>query len=168
MAKLTITDDSGRERAYLLKDAVTMAGRASSNAIQINDDKSSRQHFKIELRDDGYYLVDMGSTNGTRLNGSKVGLPTLLLSGDVIAVGKCSLIFNIYDNEVAKASVPGDAPVPISPEVANQPTMQAADFMEQVPAVASPVSQPSRANHPVYVLRAIEGALAGKTFELGD
>ena len=56
MARLKITDENGWERIHELVDETTTAGRASNSSIQITDEKSSRQHFKIE-RKDGRYLV---------------------------------------------------------------------------------------------------------------
>jgi pSer/pThr/pTyr-binding forkhead associated (FHA) protein len=40
-------------------------------------------------------LVDLGSTNGVRLNASLVGVPTLLTDGDVIEIGSSELIFEV-------------------------------------------------------------------------
>ncbi len=121
MAKLIIKDESGRDRAYLLSDAVIMAGRASTNSIQINDEKSSRQHFKIERRDNGYFAVDLGSTNGTKLNGSRLGVPTQLQTGDTLSVGKTTLLFESGPDSEGDLVAISDAPPPLAPEVASRP-----------------------------------------------
>ncbi len=164
MAKLTIKDESGRERAYILTDLVTMAGRASTNTIQINDDKSSRQHFKIERRDGGFYVVDMGSTNGTRLNGSKLSIPTQLCTGDVVSVGKVALKFNADDGTGSNLppAVTNDPLVEL--ETNNKVTML---NDKTVPTRVDDNKPPTRIGGPLYVLRVIEGTSPGKIFELG-
>ena len=47
-------------------------GRLSTNDLYLPDDQVSRQHAKLEPRDGGYYIVDLGSSNGTKLNGVAV------------------------------------------------------------------------------------------------
>lgn len=165
MAKLTIKDETGRERAYILTDAVTMAGRASSNTIQINDDKSSRQHFKIERRDGGFYVVDMGSTNGTRLNGSKLVLPTQLCNGDVVMVGKVALKFNTDDGTGSNMAPAVMNDPLVEPENSNKVTTMLSD--KSLTNAVEDNRPPTRVGGPQYVLRVIEGASPGKIFELG-
>lgn len=63
-------------------------GRTKTNNIVVADPKVSRNHILLRcLGEDKYYLVDMGSANGTYLNGKRVIVPTLLKHGDVINVG---------------------------------------------------------------------------------
>ncbi|HYG76381.1 MAG TPA: FHA domain-containing protein [Planctomycetota bacterium] len=145
MAKIKITDELGRERVHELIDDVTTIGRASANTVQVTDEKASRNHFRIEKDGDKYKLVDLGSTNGTRLNGQKVQGTVYLRNGDTIQLGKT--IF-VYDG-------PGEAAVTGGDTVALDPVVLDA------PKPAKP------ADGPRYVLRVLEGAKAGTTFELG-
>ncbi|MGB0389239.1 MAG: FHA domain-containing protein [Ardenticatenaceae bacterium] len=74
--------------------SVTTLGRDLSNDIVIVDDYTSSQHARIERHGDGrFYLVDIGSSNGTKLNGQKISpqdsIP--LDPGDVVAIGKVEL-----------------------------------------------------------------------------
>ena len=93
MAKLIISDGKGGERVHEITDDVTTFGRSSINIIQVKDEQSSRQHCRIEKAGDGYRLVDLGSRNGTDVNGVKVSGQTLKL-GDTITIGDYKIVFD--------------------------------------------------------------------------
>lgn len=64
-------------------------GRRDSNTIQIDDPSVSGSHAVLTRREDGdYTLEDLGSTNGTRLNGKHLERATRLRSGDRVRFGK--------------------------------------------------------------------------------
>ena len=70
---------------------VTM-GRGAQNDLALDsDDFASARHAKIEPRRDGVWLEDVGSTNGTYVNGARIGKPRRLAPGDVIRVGSTDL-----------------------------------------------------------------------------
>ncbi len=54
----------------------------------------SRRHAVIHREEDGYYITDLNSTNGTRINGKRLlsGTPCRLSSGDVIRLGRLNLL----------------------------------------------------------------------------
>ena len=89
-----------REQAVLLWDGrdvsldqgVTVIGRSSGCDIVVDDPNVSRRHAEIRRLGEGYSLVDLGSTNGTEVNGQRVG-ETSLMNGDVIGVGTTRLTF---------------------------------------------------------------------------
>ena len=67
-------------------------GRAASNDIRLpNDEFASSTHARIEPRRDGVWVEDIGSTNGTFVNGTRLGRAQRLTSGDVIRVGETDL-----------------------------------------------------------------------------
>jgi pSer/pThr/pTyr-binding forkhead associated (FHA) protein len=69
-------------------------GRAPTNLIVLNDDRASRRHALIHAQEQHqYWLVDLGSSNGTLLNGRRVSQPTMLRHGDRIEVGSSALTF---------------------------------------------------------------------------
>jgi NADH dehydrogenase len=72
-----------------------MLGRAADNAVRLADGGLSRRHAKIEFRDGAYWLVDQGSTNGTRLNGVRLTAPQQLRTGDVIELGSSRLTVTV-------------------------------------------------------------------------
>lgn len=69
-------------------------GRAPDAAIRLDDTSASRHHARIDLSNGDAWVADLGSRNGTRVNGEPVNAPTELLSGDVIAICSSTLIFH--------------------------------------------------------------------------
>ena len=69
-------------------DAVTTIGRDLGCSIVIDDPFASAQHAVLTYRGRAWYLEDLGSTNGTLLNGQPVGAPAPLGFGDIVGVGE--------------------------------------------------------------------------------
>jgi hypothetical protein len=70
------------------------AGRAPQNDISLEDDEfASARHARIEPRVDGVWVEDVGSTNGTYLNGIRLTRPRKLTPGDVLRLGETELRF---------------------------------------------------------------------------
>jgi pSer/pThr/pTyr-binding forkhead associated (FHA) protein len=87
--ELVITDASGR-RTIPLKESITL-GRAATCDLVVADNYVSNVHARIYLRDGSYWLEDLGSTNGTYMNRSRVSTPTAIGPGDDIRMGKATL-----------------------------------------------------------------------------
>jgi len=68
-------------------------GRSSECDVQLLDHQLSRVHARIERRDDGYWLEDLGSRNGTFLAGTRVSAPVRLAPGDELSLGGLAVIF---------------------------------------------------------------------------
>jgi hypothetical protein len=75
-----------RERAVI--------GRSQQCDYVLRDPNVSRRHFELQLRDSGWYLIDLNSTNGVSVNGHQV-TSIRLTPGDEIVVGKSSLKFDV-------------------------------------------------------------------------
>ena len=70
-------------------------GRASTSNVVINDEKVSRRHAMIHQQGaQEYWLIDLGSSNGTYLNGRRVTSPTRLTHGDRVEIAKYSFTFH--------------------------------------------------------------------------
>ena len=86
--RLVVLDgpDSGRE--FPLAGAFAIAiGRAEEAGIVIDDEQVSRRHALVTVFEDGARIDDLGSTNGTWVNGARIALPHPLLEGDELRVG---------------------------------------------------------------------------------
>lgn len=68
-------------------------GRESDSDVQLNDDRVSRAHAKLQDHSGRVILTDLGSTNGTRVNGHPIQM-RVMQHGDVMLVGRCVLLFN--------------------------------------------------------------------------
>src|SRR5262245_58423198 len=66
--------------------AITSLGRAPTNTATLPDETASLEHALIHLRDGQWWLEDLKSRNGTRLNDSPVGEPAPVMTGDIIDV----------------------------------------------------------------------------------
>ena len=98
MHVLTLRVLSGADRGRIFRELRTpmTIGREEGNSIQLNDERVSRCHVKIQ--EDGGRLVvtDLESTNGTRVNGHLCSLKILRL-GDTIAIGRSVLLVGTYE-----------------------------------------------------------------------
>jgi hypothetical protein len=72
--------------------AETTLGRAEGNQIVLQDGLASRQHAVIRRQGEGYAIEDLGSRNGTLVNGARIGAPTPLRPGDRITIGSLQFV----------------------------------------------------------------------------
>ncbi len=73
-------------------DLVTI-GRQDSCTIVIRDNNISRVHARLRPDSDGWTIEDLGSTNGTRVAGELITEPTVLVEGQMIALGSLQMRF---------------------------------------------------------------------------
>ena len=79
---------------HRLNSAPVTIGRSSENDLPLDADEfASSRHARVEPRRDGVWLEDIGSTNGTYVNGTQVNRARRLSPGDVIRVGETDLRF---------------------------------------------------------------------------
>lgn len=85
---------SGRELTVLLERPLTVIGRGSDVDVQLADTGVSRRHGELLLQPNGQHVYrDLGSTNGSRINGRKIRHEAALLDGDRIEVGRSVLVY---------------------------------------------------------------------------
>lgn len=94
MAQITlrVLDGADRGRVYDNLETPVHIGREEGNTIQLNDDRVSRFHIKIQDDHDQVVLTDLESTNGTKVNGEDIQL-RILRFGDMITLGRSVLLF---------------------------------------------------------------------------
>ncbi len=79
----------------LSDDRVCHIGRGENSTIVLDDERASRNHVILQRSDSGaFYLTDLGSTNGTLVNGVRVSAPVVLRHGDRIQIGDHELTFH--------------------------------------------------------------------------
>src|SRR6266436_311744 len=91
----------GMGSRYTLADTPLVIGRGSDCEIRINDHSVSRRHARIQPGADGYYAVDLNSTNGTFVNDVPASMYKLR-DGDYLRVGNCIYRFLIGGNVEAE------------------------------------------------------------------
>lgn len=73
-------------------------GREETCDIVIQDAEVSRRHCQISWEGNAYVIQDLGSTNGTFVNGSQITVPRVLTNGDTIGLGQTTLIFESQED----------------------------------------------------------------------
>ena len=83
-----MNEGPGKGTKYELRTALGHVGRGAHNDVRLSDESVSETHAKLQKREDGWYVVDMDSTNGTYVGGSRVngerkleGAPDLRFGG---------------------------------------------------------------------------------------
>jgi pSer/pThr/pTyr-binding forkhead associated (FHA) protein len=77
---------------------VTGLGRATSNAVIIDAPFASAEHALLSHRNDRWWLEDLGSRNGTQLNGERLTSPTIVVSGDQVGIGGVRLRIELEES----------------------------------------------------------------------
>jgi pSer/pThr/pTyr-binding forkhead associated (FHA) protein len=89
---LVVTSPELREGQTIEVAGPTIVGRDAHSGIRLDRDEfASGRHARIEPRQDGAWVDDLGSTNGTFVNGTKLKRPQLARIGDVIKIGATEL-----------------------------------------------------------------------------
>ena len=89
--EITVTD-GGTIKTYRFGRRI-LVGRAPSADMRLGDPRVSRLHARIEMREDGVYVEDLGSRNGTLLNGEFVQGSRFLRVDDEVTIESASIIF---------------------------------------------------------------------------
>ena len=93
-ARLLIAGETGRRKQASWDIATEVViGRAAECAVSIDDEFASNLHAKIYRAEGRYYVEDLGSTNGTYVNGRRINYPTELRGGDRIKIGRTEMEF---------------------------------------------------------------------------
>jgi pSer/pThr/pTyr-binding forkhead associated (FHA) protein len=90
-ARLVVVESPALDRGEEIRiDSIPVSvGRGGQNDVPLDGDEfSSAQHARFEARRDGLWVEDLGSTNGTFVNGARVTTPRRLGKGDVVRVGQ--------------------------------------------------------------------------------
>lgn len=96
--QLTMRSGPTPGKVFPLEQQEILLGRDLANDIAISDPEVSRRHVRFLLQEDNVIIEDLGSTNGTFLNGQRISNPQQLRAGDVITFGEnIVVVFNKSD-----------------------------------------------------------------------
>ncbi|PWB72827.1 MAG: hypothetical protein C3F07_11010 [Anaerolineales bacterium] len=129
--------------AYTLEGDQITIGRDSTNEIVINDAEVSRRHARLTFQGGKYVLEDLGSTNGTFVNGQRLAGPRVLKTGEVVSFGEqIVLVFEASTIDPGATMVsPRAAAVPSISRPVTPPPPPPSEYVGSVPA--GPASAPS-------------------------
>ena len=149
-------------KVYPLEGQEISIGRDVTNSVAINDGEVSRKHARMELRGSTYLIQDLGSTNGTFVNGTRVTGMQVLKPGDMVSFGEgIALVYEAVSDMNATVM---SARTPKPPVQRAAPTSApihapAPAYSGQVPAgpVPMPASMPAadapqKKKFPIWVI----------------
>lgn len=122
MAELVVADGVLKGRHFALPPGTTRVGRAANNDIAIDAPSISGNHAEIVADGSGLILRDLNSTNGTHVNGARIG-ETRLYAGDRILLGDVPLV-------LAGPDAPARPPSAEEPVTATRPLVAVASAGE--------------------------------------
>ena len=163
--QLTMQSGPTPGKVFPLEGNTVTIGREPDNGVVIPDPEVSRKHTKLALENDQYVISDMGSTNGTVVDGQRVTTEHVMVSGEVISLSEnISLLFEAIAPAfkpdpnatimsparvapVAPASMPAPTPEP-------EPTPMAADPVYTPAPTPAPMPAPSPVPAPMPAAKA--------------
>ncbi|MBN1903062.1 SpoIIE family protein phosphatase [Candidatus Sumerlaeota bacterium] len=104
MARLVVESGVDGGMIFPLSEPRTTLGRSVSNSIQIIDRKVSRRHSEIQFRDGSYVFKDLGSKNGSFIDGNIIKNEQKLDNGNKIKIGETVLVFESGPEDLASGS----------------------------------------------------------------
>ncbi len=140
LASILVRSGTKKGQRIPIRVPVVNIGRAEYNDIVLPEESVSTQHAKLQRRDGVWFLVDLGSTNGTFVDGEKLGGETPIAPGSTIRFGDASVVFE-----------PDDDALGIGKGAAGTKVMGAMKLDAPVPAPAAPAPRapaPSKAPAP--------------------
>ena len=148
---------------YLEKNEVTF-GRDLANDIPVPDQEISRRHARFITRADGVYVEDLGSTNGTFLNGVRISSPQPLNNGDLITLAEATVMSFEWPDQAKTptySAYPSDEsfpePAPAAAQAAYEPAQKPVPQQPLAPGLTPEVKRatPWYANFFILLLIAI-------------
>ena len=159
-ALIVLAEDTTQEgnrppTVFLLNERKpTLLGREEGMDIELADPVVSRRHAEIVPDQTGFYIRDLGSSNGVLVNQTKIDNPYRLSHGDHVSLGGCMLYFvdlRAMAQTTVRAPLP---PVPEKTEMSRRPVVQAGEKTERRPQSVSPPAT-QREREPVTRRQAV-------------
>ncbi len=172
-AELVVVKGKDRGVSVPLHDAALTIGRSEGQSLRLKGDKKvSTSHARITSDGERYFLEDLGSTNGTQVNGERI-LSAPLRSGDRIKIGETLLVFRVGTESVhlsdlgareEAAGGAGERDAPHAAEASKGDTETHAPHYAKVPAGAAKSDPGSSLEEPLLLAGdAIAGAVDLRT-----
>jgi len=125
-----ILNDGTQQHPFEIPPGTTIIGRDSTCTLRLKSTKVSRRHVECVCEGGSVRLRDLGSSNGTIVNGVKITEPVVLQNGDVVRLGGFQLVFQSEDGAVPP-------PQPIDAEIVGQPMEGGNGFGPAIPPGAT-------------------------------
>lgn len=137
LASLLIKGGQRKGERFGIRTPVVNIGRADYNDVSLPDPSVSASHAKLQLREGVWMLADLGSTNGTKVDGEAVGGELPLSPGSTITFGEVVVVFEPRDTGVARGTGTKVLQVPLADAAPLGPGPQASGARRQPAPVPS-------------------------------
>ena len=116
-ATLVIRQGPQAGMSFPLLGNQVIIGREESIDITLQDPEASRRHARISWQAGQFVIEDMGSTNGTFINGVQITTPQMLNPGDSVGIGQTALVFQVEGAQMGAPQYqpPRQAASPVRP-----------------------------------------------------
>lgn len=112
-AVLVVRQGTQAGMSFPLTSTYTVLGREESVEIVLQDPEASRRHAQVGWQGGQFVLEDLGSTNGTFINGVQITAPQTLNPGDSIGIGQTALVFQAANVQSGNVAMPyANQPLP--------------------------------------------------------
>lgn len=161
LATLLVRKGPMKGDRFTVRVPVANIGRADYNDIVVSDESVSQAHAKLQRRDEIWVLSDLGSTNGTSVDGVRVEDEAPLSPGSTITIGEVPMLFDPTEGQVVEGQA-GTAVMPSLAGVTPPPKPPASAGERAVPKVAVPkvVASPQKSGGGRWLLVALVIAAA--------
>jgi pSer/pThr/pTyr-binding forkhead associated (FHA) protein len=150
-AVLEVMNGVTKGTQHTLRVPLAHVGRGAHNDIAVDDDSVSDSHAKLQRRDDGWYVVDMDSTNGTYVGGQRIAGERKLEGAPDLRFGGVKMIFRPKDM-AADQGKGTRAIAPVDRSKLARPTQQTAPLPATPPAsAAAPTPETAKGGVPMWV-----------------
>jgi pSer/pThr/pTyr-binding forkhead associated (FHA) protein len=163
----SVSDGPAKGTRFELRTALTHVGRGPANDVRLQDESVSETHAKLQRREDGWYVVDMGSTNGTYVGGARVigerrldGAPDVRFGGVKLRFTHAESADAVELDEKGTRAIPRMAPV-TAHAAQKTPAMSAEPILE---APSQLVAGPGRGGVHPFIWIIVVAAIAGVAF----
>jgi len=134
---------------FLLEGDQLTIGRDSSNGVAINDAEISRRHSRLSFQGGKYVIEDLGSTNGTFVNGQRLAGPVVLKPGDVISLGEqIVLMYDAINIDPGATMASARKPVRVAPAA----PAPAPSYAPAPASAAPPAAAPARRSNSTLII----------------
>lgn len=140
---------------FSLEGDQLIIGRDSSSGVAINDAEISRKHARLTFQGGKYVLEDLGSTNGTFVNGQRLASPVVLKPGDVVSFGEqIVLMYEALSADPGATVMSQRKNIPPRPTAAPAPVYQAPAAPPPAPAYSAPMQTKKSNMTPILIAAA--------------
>ena len=152
----SLNEGPDKGKRYTLRTPLAHVGRGAHNDVRLDDESVSETHAKLQKREDGWYVVDMQSTNGTYVGGTRIPNERRLDGSPDVRFGGLKMRFTGHDS-AAETEAKGTRAIAA---IERKPRPSFTPISSPTLEPATPAAAPTEAS-PAHAAAAVEGKSGG-------